>query len=111
MTTPKTFDELVELRARVIYDIDLRWRNSDHYDFHEAPDWIRERCLKIARATIIAEIEAGILAVPAEQFAHMIHTLRQHHNLGLDNDGYGDSTLCHDTLKAIAAGALRPEEE
>ncbi len=35
---------IIEEAAQLIYDYELRWHNSDHFQWDEAPEWIKRQC-------------------------------------------------------------------
>ena len=40
MVEPNVIDEA----ARLVYDLELRWRNCDHFRWDEAPEWVKRQC-------------------------------------------------------------------
>ena len=114
MDTPTTFEELVEFRARTLW-LQLKDCTEDVLSDKANPSVKylekifqrdREDYKRFARATIIAEIEAGLLVVPAEATEEMMRRMS-----AMSIDVKAEDLARQRWKAALAAGALRPEEE
>lgn len=103
MDTPTTFEELVEFRARTICETPEE-QSVTITKYDGLPENWKEHLRNVARATIIAEYEAGLLVVPAEATEEMEVAAA----VAWQKIWTG---WAHVLNAANAAGALRPREE
>lgn len=119
MDTPKTIEELDEMRARAMFDSDRKSFKKPHVEWATVPKSTRLEYIRMCRAIREADERAGLVTVPVEltedmQAAALLVPIKGDHGwvckiVAPGSKCYADYPLCDNECTGETINTLRDE--